>query len=396
MTAGLGCAVLAILMVVVIPAAYLLPRASELREAGGAGSELQVSGSTDFELTPVYQLEGLLPQTSGASSQGSQGPAQGSLEELYERLSPGIVSVQAYEQNSSLLTGRLGSGFLFDDEGHILTNYHLVDGAAQVGVVFYDGFEAQAEIVGTDRDSNLAVIKIEDTPKSVSPLPLGEPDPVRVGEWVVAIGSPSGTGTSLTTGVVSAIDGSVSFEKAPFTIPLVIQIDRAFPVGSSGGPLFDLQGELVGVAVQTEMQPDEGLGFVIPAEVIWRVAPALVREGRFDWPWLGLEGISVNLPIMEANELEAPQGVYVNAIIPDGPADQAGLQGPTRTKTLNGLAIPVAGDVILEIDGKPVNDLQVMQTMVMRKTPGEIIQLTILRDGQRNEVSLTLAPRPKD
>jgi 2-alkenal reductase len=280
-----------------------------------------------------------------------------------------------------------------------VTNNHVVANAERVTVIFYNSFEAEAEIVGTDDDSDLAVIRVAELPPTVRPLPLGDSDRVDVGQWVVAIGNPFGLGSSMTLGIVSAVGRSIPSMATPFAIPQAIQTDAAINPGNSGGPLLNLQGEVVGVNAQIAASgtpANAGVGFAIPANVVRRVAPVLIERGAYQWPWLGVNGTSVDIILMEANDLETQQGAYIDGVVPDGPADDAGLEGSTGTATVSGLEVPVGGDVIVEVDGDPVIDWGDLLEEVAFRNPGDTITLTVIRDGEPQEITVELEARPAD
>jgi len=324
-------------------------------------------------------------------------PAE-SLTSLYDQLNPGVVFIGVIAERQGQRGQGSGSGFILDEEGHIVTNNHVVAGATQVTVAFYDGIEAPAEVVGTDDDSDLAVIRIDSLPEGVYPLPLGDSDQVVPGEWVVAIGSPFGLGSSMTAGIVSAVGRTIPSGVTPFSIPEAIQTDAAVNPGNSGGPLLNLEGEIIGVNAQIaggSGGANAGVGFAIPVNIVRRVAPALIARGVYVWPWLGIQGGSVNLLVMEANDLETQQGAYIGAVAPDGPADEAGLRGSSGTVEIDGIPIAVGGDVVIEADGRPVADFSELLVEIAMRTPGDDIELTVIRDGERQRVTVTLGRRPQ-
>ncbi len=395
--AGGGCAILALLALVGVFLLFLLPFGVfrlavpevdlPFLNAGAAAAPGAVP-----TLTPQAPSAGVRPAMPPLSPQG-----QDSLTALYEQVNPGVVSIRVYMQRGGLIGEGAGSGFILDEEGHIVTNNHVVEGAQDVTVVFYNGLEAHAEVVGTDPDSDLAVVKVDSLPEGTHPLPLGDSDAVQVGEWVIAIGNPFGLSGSMTVGIVSAVGRTIPSGATPFTIPQAIQTDAAINPGNSGGPLLDLAGQVVGVNAQIASgsgRANAGVGFAIPSNIVRRVAPVLIENGSFQWPWLGIQGDSVNLLLMEANNLDVQQGAYIAEVVPDGPADQAGLHGATGVRPINGFQVPVGGDVIIEVDGNPVRDFSDLLVYVASQNPGDTIELTILRDGQRRQVSVRLAPRP--
>jgi S1-C subfamily serine protease len=337
---------------------------------------------------------------AGVEAVAAQAPsAPGNLTALYEQLNPGVVNIQVYvEDEEGLLAGQgAGSGFVLDETGHIVTNNHVVADASRVAVIFYNGAEREAEVIGTDDDSDLAVIRVDDLPEDVHPLPVGDSTHVQVGEWVIAIGNPFGQQSSMSIGIVSAIGRTIPSGVTPFAISQAIQTDAAINPGNSGGPLLNLQGEVIGVNAQIAtagINANSGVGFAIPANIVRQVAPVLIEQGAYQWPWLGVQGGSVNLMIMRANNLNTQQGAYIDEVISGGPAAEAGLRGSTGNENVDGLDVPVGGDVVVAVDGDSVVDFSDLLATVATKHPNEQIDLTVIREGQEQNVTLTLGPRP--
>ncbi len=294
-----------------------------------------------------------------------------------------------------------GSGFILDEEGHIITNSHVVAQAENIIVVFYDGFQAKAEVVGTDPDSDLAVLKVDELAEGAHPLPLADSDAVQPGDAAIAIGNPFGQQGSMTFGIVSAVGRVIPSLAEGFSIPQAIQTDAAINPGNSGGPLLNAAGEVIGVNAQIRsggVQANSGVGFAIPSNIVRRVAPVLIEEGSYTWSWLGITGppTGVNLYIAQANDLESQQGAYIHQVIEDGPAAKAGLQGSTGTTEIDGIEWPVGGDVVVEADGEPIVDFADLLVSVAFKRPGDTMDLTIIRDGERQQVTVELETRPED
>jgi 2-alkenal reductase len=401
--ASIGCAVLFVLLIIAIPMIFFFPIQArfivqmdepvELTPAPRAG-ETQVVIPTLTVPAPPAEPKSIY-QTLPA--QLAPGIGSTSLTALYERVNPGVVSVQVYIEQGGLSGQGAGSGFILDKEGHIITNNHVVAQAQQITVVFYNEVEAEAEVVGADANSDLAVIRVEQLPEEIHPLPLSDSDQVEVGEWVIAIGNPFGQQSSMSVGIVSAVGRIIPTGVTPFAIPQAIQTDAAINPGNSGGPLLNLQGEVIGVNAQIVTggpQVNSGVGFAIPANVVRRVAPVLIESGSYQWPWLGVEGGSVNLAIMQANNLESQQGAYIDRVVPDSPAAQAGLQGTSLSRQINGLDVPVGGDVVIEADGQPIADFSDLLAYIALKNPHDQIELTILRNGRSRQIRVELSPRP--
>lgn len=329
--------------------------------------------------------------------------SQDALVELYQRLSPGVVSIQVI---SNFGAGQ-GSGFVIDTDGHIVTNYHVVEGAQTVEVDFSSGLKVYASVVGTDLDSDIAVLKVEVDPTELVPLPLGDSDQALVGQTVVAIGNPYGLSGSMTVGIISARGRILesmrqSTDGLYFSAGDLIQTDTAINPGNSGGPLINLNGEVVGVnrAIQTENSTitgqvsNSGIGFAVSSNIVRRVVPSLIEKGYYDYPYLGLSSISaLNLTLQEALGLPQANGAYVTSITPGGPADKAGLKAGTQPSSIEGYL--KGGDLVVAVDGIKVNEFNdLLSYMILNKVPGDQITMTILRNGTSMDMVVTLGKRP--
>lgn len=396
---GIGCVVLILLLIVSI--SLLIPLFEEISQAANLnqGSVTEIAQTQEVPPTLTVSAPSAEAESTSEIQLLPQPPAveADSLAGLYEQLNPGVVNIQVYVERETLAGGGAGSGFILDNEGHIVTNNHVIAGATQVTVVFFNGIEAEAEIIGTDPDSDLAVLQVDQLPELTHMLPLANSDQVKVGEWVVAIGNPFQLGGSMSVGIVSAIGRTIPSGATPFAIPQAIQTDAAINPGNSGGPLLNLRGEVIGVNAQIltgGVPANVGVGFAIPSNVVRRVVPALIENGSYQWPWLGVQGGDVTLTIMEANELESQLGAYITDVIPGGPADEAGLQGSSRFQQVDRLEVPVGGDVVIEADGEPMIDFASLLIKTAAKNPGDTMELTIIRNGRRQQVTVTLEPRP--
>jgi len=292
----------------------------------------------------------------------------------------------------------LGSGFVYDNEGHIVTNYHVVEGSAAIQVTFLDGNASEATLIGEDLYSDLAVIKVSPDVTTLHPVVLGNSSSLIVGEPVAAIGNPFGLSSTVTAGIVSALQRDLT---APggYLIVDVIQIDAAINPGNSGGPLVNLKGQVVGMNTAIIAEEEErtflGVGFAIPSDTINRELADLVATGHYKHSWLGVAGIDVNLAIASYLELEKPQGFLMYDVIPGSPADLAGLRGGTEFVEIGGQEIKIGGDVIVAIDNQTVRKLNDLAIYTERsKRPGDKVTLSIIRDGQDLNVDLTLGERP--
>jgi S1-C subfamily serine protease len=338
-------------------------------------------------------------------------PVSLGLPDLYDRVNPAVVNIQVRLSNGINLNGgsdqpfssAQGSGFLYDDQGHFVTNFHVVDGVEEISVVFFDGLILEGELIGTDPDSDLAVIHVADIPNKITPLPLADSSSIRVGEPVVAIGNPFGLQGTMTTGIISALgrtlpSQTVTIGGGHFNIPNIIQTDAAINPGNSGGPLLNLDGEVIGVntAIASSDRQFSGVGYVVPANTVARVIPELIENGRFRHPYLGIAGVDVSPNIREALGLDSQQrGVLVVDVTEDGPADDAGLVGSTKEIEVDGLPLNVGGDIILRIDDQVVNDFDDLISYLSESTTvGQTVELELLRDESPLNVEVTLGERP--
>lgn len=302
-------------------------------------------------------------------------------------------------QNSVvLITTNLaqGSGFVYDNAGHIVTNYHVIEGASTIQVTFVDGSITKASLVGEDIYSDLAVIKVNADVTALYPVVLGNSTELTVGEPIVAIGNPFGLSDTMTAGIVSQLGRELS---APggYVIVDVVQVDAAINPGNSGGPLVNVNGEVVGVntAIVSESGTFTGVGFAIPSETVRRELPSLIQTGTYDHPWIGVSGMDVTVGIAEEMDLEEVQGFLVVDVVAGSPADEANLEGGDRTVLIDGQEVKVDGDVIVGVDGLKVRNLNDLVVYIERnKVPGDTISLKIVRDGSKMTKALSLGRRP--
>ena len=333
---------------------------------------------------------------------------------LYERASPGVVTIWIYAGAGSphdpTTPLAQGSGFVIDNDGHVVTNEHVVEGAATIEVDFTDGRKAWAELVGTDLDSDLALLRVDLPGATLTPLPMGDSDNVRVGDMVVAIGTPFGLTGTLTLGVVSAIGRTLDSQRATpggegfYAAGDILQTDAALNPGNSGGPLLNMLGEVIGVnrAIRTEAftvsgdAANSGVGFAIPINIVRRVVPDLIADGSVDYPYLGVTSLNEenwNLPTVEALGLPSDAvGAYVTCVTPGGPASRAGVIG---AGSCNGSDLQPGGDLIVAIDGSPIRTFSDLLAYLLKETDvGQEIMLTVMREGQSVDISVTIGSRP--
>jgi serine protease Do len=365
-----------------------------------------------------------MPTTTGYALGSPFSTLEGTLENTYAAVNPSVVNISVVQKEEvsypqspdfpffgpSLPQGPqeqyrngLGSGFVLDKEGHIVTNNHVVAGADTITVTFYDGTTAAGKVVGADPNSDLAVVKVEVLPDKLQPVQMGNSDQIKVGQLAIAIGNPFGLQSTMTVGIVSAVGRSLPVDSgdgvgASYTIPAIIQTDASINPGNSGGVLVDSKGRLIGVtsAIASPVQASAGIGFAIPSTIVQKVVSALVKTGHYDHPWLGAALTSLNPEISRAMNLEPDQrGALVVNVVPDSPALKGGLHRDAQQLAIEGQVIPVGGDVIIAIDGQVVKQAEDLIDYLERNTaPNQQIVLTILRGGKEQTLSITLAKRP--
>ena len=325
-----------------------------------------------------------------------------SLIQLFEKAEPAVIQVNVKKIQSEGATeevpGGSGSGFVYDDTGHIITNNHVIDDALKITVTFLDGESYAAEIVGNDADLDLAVLKINARNSYLHHLEIGSSSELKVGQQVVAIGNPFGLSGSMTTGIVSQI-GRLLPQESGYSIPNVIQTDAAINPGNSGGPLLNLNGEVVGInaAIQSETGNFTGVGFAIPSDTVNKVVPILIRDGGIRHPWLGVSGIDIDYELAEIRGLDSTKGFLIVSVIEGSPADIAGLMGTETRKMIDGRDVPMDGDIIIKIDGELVRKIaDILVHLQMEKLVGDEMVLTILRDGEVMDKTIFLGERPSN
>ncbi|MBM4464778.1 MAG: PDZ domain-containing protein [Chloroflexi bacterium] len=314
--------------------------------------------------------------------------------ELYERVSPSVVYIAS--TTAGLTGGSAGSGFVWDTDGHIVTNNHVVESARRILVTFADGITAEAELVGADADSDLAVIKVDAPASRLHPVQLGDSDALRVGQRAIAIGNPFGFEQTMTTGIVSGL-GRVVRQQSGFSLPQLIQTDAAINPGNSGGPLLDSHGRVIGVTtlIYSNSGTNAGVGFAVPVNTVKRVVPSLIATGRYATPWLGIQGTGITSLLAEALDLPVEQGVLVQTVVQGGPAAKAGLRGGIRQVRVEGTPLTTGGDIIVAIDDTAVRDMDALIVYLADHTSvGQKVTLTVLREGAKRSVTVTLGERP--
>ena len=331
--------------------------------------------------------------------------SQDTLVHLYEVATPGVVSVRVLTQGG----GGLGSGFVYDQSGVIVTNYHVVDQEDQVEVAFHSGLKVSGQVIARDLDSDLALVRVDAPSEELHPLPLGDSDQLKVGQAVAAIGNPFGLQGTMTLGIISGIGRTIqSLHTTPeggvFSAGDIIQTDAAINPGNSGGPLLNLSGEVIGVNESIisgagGQGVNSGVSFAVSVNVVKRVIPALLSQGKYDYPYLGLTSwqnpLTNDLTLVEQKELGLPRttGIYVTEVTPGSPAERAGIRGGSRKTGIPGLL--AGGDLIVAVDGRELLTFdELISYLVKTKSPGDRIVLTVLRDDQEIDLDLVLDKRP--
>ncbi len=321
-----------------------------------------------------------------------------SLPDLFTRVEKSVVQITDSDETDQF-DSRLGSGFVYDNNGHIITNDHVVSGGGRVDVTFLDGTVYRASLIGSDPFTDLAVLYVEEVPpEKLVPLPLADSSAIRVGEQVAAIGNPFGLSGSMSAGIISGLGRLIPAQEAgDFSIPDVIQTDAPINPGNSGGPLLNMRGEVIGInsAIYSTTGQFAGVGFAIPSNTIDKVVPSLITAGSFQHPWLGVAGRDMTPGIAERLGLEEPRGFLVMEVVAGSPAEAAGIRGGDEDATIEGVPVKLGGDVIVSIDNQTVRKIDDILVYLQReKSVGDELQLTILRDGQELNVTAVLGARP--
>ena len=330
------------------------------------------------------------------------------LSDLFKKVEKSVVQISSEDETTTMLGSRLGSGFVYDTNGHIITNNHVTSGAKDLHITFSDGTIYTGKVIGSDPQSDLAVVLLNDVPKEkLFPLTLGNSSTLIVGERVAAVGNPFGLSGSLTEGIVSGLGRLLPSSPenifgsddriVSFSIPDIIQTDAAINPGNSGGPLFNLNGEVIGInsAIFSNTGVYAGVGFAIPSNTLKKVIPELIENGSYQHPWIGITGIDVTPDIAKKMNLTEARGFLVIDVNSNGPADKAGIRGGDKIDMIDGREVELGGDIILAIDGKPVRKIDdVLSHLEREKSVGDKISLTVIRDGIVQEKNTTLEERP--
>jgi serine protease Do len=390
-----------------------------------------------FAGSDLAKAQNILEQNNSYANYNASGFA---LTQLFSKVQNSVVQVTSSSQDSlNAFKSGLGSGFVYDKDGHIITNYHVVSipgseslpskNYDNITVTFSDGVSYDAKLIGSDPFSDIAVLQVQNISSvtKLEPLPLANSLELKIGEPVIAIGNPFGLSGSMTEGIVSGLGRSIpSSENLPtipnevpspfilpspdqqfippsreqissFSIPDIIQTDAPINPGNSGGPLLNLKGEVVGMntAIFSSTGEFAGIGFAIPSNTIKKVVPSLINTGSYTHPWIGIAGTDITPEIAYASGLDEARGFLVTDVTANSPADKSGIRGGYKISDIHGKQIPLGGDVIQAIDNKTIRKIEDMLTYLEReKNVGDAINLTIFRDGKPAEINLTLAARP--
>jgi 2-alkenal reductase len=337
------------------------------------------------------------------------------LADIYARIAPSVVSINIVQRIGGLqpidpqlspndipdggFAQSTGTGFVIDTIGHIVTNAHVVEGAELIEVNFIDGTIVRAEVVGSDLNSDIAVIRVDLPAEQLRPIALADSDSLFIGQTTVAIGSPFNQPWTMTTGIISALDRTIQ-GLTIFSIGEVIQTDAAINPGNSGGPLLNLAGEVIGVnsQISSNSRSNSGVGYAVPSNLVQRVSSSLIEKGTVDYSYIGISGTDMNVLQMEALGLpNNARGVIVNEVIPNGPAARAGLRSVGDITQIDGFDVPVEVDIITAVDGQPVTGMPSLISYLASNTlPGQTVTLTVVRNGtEQLEINVTLGARPE-
>ena len=319
-----------------------------------------------------------------------------SLTDIFEKAEPGVVRVNTQRNQTSDETGGVGSGFVFDKKGHIITNAHVIEDSTKTVVTFLDGRSYNAKIIGIDEYTDIGVIKVNADLKLLQPLSLGDSSNLQVGEPITAIGNPFGLSGSMTSGIISQM-GRLLPSGSGYSIPDVIQTDAAINPGNSGGPLLNMRGDIVGIntAIQSTTGEFTGVGFAIPSQTVAKIVPTLIKDGEYKHPWIGISGRDIDPDTANVLGLKDALGFLVITVVEDSPAWDAGLIGSDKTIEVEGREYSIGGDVITAVDGIDVRKIDDILIHLQRvKTVGDEMDLEILRDDRTTNVTIVLQERP--
>ena len=354
-------------------------------------------GGLEGSTTTVVTETAPPPSTLAAPSADAM-----SVNEIYERAAPGVVQIASTSRTADAFSGdvhpsALGSGFVVDKAGHIVTNFHVVENADEIRVSFSNQDTVEAELVGTDPSTDLAVLRVESQASALTPLPLGDSDTVRVGDPVVAIGNPFGLDRTATAGIVSALQRLITAPNQ-FTIDHVIQTDAPINRGNSGGPLLNARGEVIGVNTQIETggisTGNVGIGFSVPSNTVEDVVAQILQTGRAEHAYLGIAGHAVTADLAETYNLPVESGILVEEVRPASGAAKAGLEAGETRVVVAGETYDLGGDIIVAAGGEQISSIEELRDAIAARKPGDKIKLRIYRDAKKTSVTVTLGRQP--
>jgi putative serine protease PepD len=371
-----------------------LSLAAALVAAAGIGA----GGAATYAALDDEDTRTVVREVPVSGSEPAASPTPLSVNEIYRRAYKGVVEITVSAEGSESPFGGpqaqgQGSGFVYDRQGHVVTNQHVVQGASSVSVRFWNGQTYDAEVVGTDSSTDLAVLDVDAPASVLSPLQLGDSSDVQVGDGVVAIGSPFGLEQTVTSGIVSALHRQMTAPNE-FSINDAIQTDAAINHGNSGGPLLNARGRVIGVNAQIESESggNDGVGFAIPSNTVRSIVSQLVQTGEVEHAYLGV-GVQ-EIPGSVAEELDLVEGVELTEVRSGTPAAQAGLRASSGSRLVDGQTYPTGGDVITALDGEKVTSSAELQSAIDAHKPGDTVSITFVRDGNTRTLRVELASRP--
>jgi S1-C subfamily serine protease len=366
----------------------------------GGGVAVGIGAAIDTSEAAQTVISTVSPTPPASTFQASATGAR-SVQQIYEQAGPGVVQVTSTSVVSAnpffgpQAATSLGSGFVVDKDGYIVTNYHVIEEAQEVEVNFSGDDRVPAKVVGSDPSTDLAVLKIGTQARALTPLPLGNSDAVRVGDAVVAIGNPFGLERSVTAGIVSALQRDITAPNG-YTIDKVIQTDAPINRGNSGGPLLDARGEVIGVNSQIESDTggNVGIGFAVPVNTVKEVVAQIKENGRVEHAYLGVEMQAISDELSETFRLPTDEGVLIVNVVDGSPADEAGLKGGDQAVIVEGTSYVLGGDIVSQADGQSVASPDDLRRVIMEKDPGDPLTLDIHRGDSQRTVSITLGRQP--
>lgn len=362
---------------------------------GPSGRQLAVAPATRMP-TPVFIV--VTPTPVDEDILAEAGAEEQLVINIYARVSPSVVYIDAINESDPLENGN-GSGFVYDKSGHIVTNNHVIANSDRIMVTLADETVLEARVVGADPGSDLAVLKVDAAPEQLTPVELGSSKSLRVGQRAIAIGNPFGLERTVTTGVISSLRRTLDRRDSGFRIAELIQTDAAINPGNSGGPLLDSEGKVIGVntAIFSRSGTSSGVGMAVPVDMVRKVVPKLIRDGRYVHPWLGITGQSITPQIQAQLNLPADKGILIFTIERGGPAEKAGLRGGSREVRVEGMPVLAGGDILIAIENIPVKKFDDLINYLASETEvGDVISLLIIRNGEERRVEVRLEGRPED